>query len=524
MAGKVYIVGAGPGDPGLLTLKGRRWLEEADVVVYDYLANPRLLDFAPPQAQRFLVGKHGGGKKVEQDVINRLLVDHARSGATVVRLKGGDPFVFGRGAEEMEVLRAAGIEYEIVPGVSAASAVPAYAGIPLTHRELASNVVITTGYEYPGKREAAVDWNELARSGSTLVIMMTSRQLGSNMQQLLDGGLAPDTPAAAIEWGTRADQRTITGTVATIGSLAAKENLRPPAIAVVGDVVRLRATLKWFERKPLFGRRIVITRPRQQAEDLARLLEDDGAEVIPFATIETVPAASIAQVDAAVKRAAEFDWMIFTSANGVRFFFERLRQIGADVRAWHRARVAAIGPQTARELERLGLHVDCVPDDYRAEGVIAALGRAGVKDKRILLPRAGGARQVLPRQLVELGAIVEEIVTYESVHPREDAGEIAALLAAGGIDALTFTSSSTVHNFAASLGEKAAELGRHAAIACIGPVTAATAREHGLKVDIQPEKYTVPDLATAITRYFAARPRRRQDRDAPGKETTDEHG
>lgn len=516
MGSKVYIVGAGPGDPGLLTLKGKSCLERADVVIYDYLANPRLLDFAPADAQRILVGKHGGGKRVEQEAINQLMLDHARAGHTVVRLKGGDPFLFGRGGEEAEVLLRAGIAIEIVPGVSAANAVPAYAGIPLTHRELASNVVITTGYEYPAKIEPVVHWGELARTGSTLVIMMTTRQLGGNMAKLLAGGIAPTTPAAVIEWGTRADQRTVVGTVEDLAARADAHGVKPPAIAVVGDVVRLRSALKWFERKPLFGRRIVITRPRAQAADLAGLLEDQGAEVVPFPTIETVPAPSIAEVDDAVRRAAEIDWIIFTSVNGVRIFFDRLRDIGADVRAWHGARLAAIGPQTSRELERRGLRVDLLPDEYRAEGVIEALARVGVKGRRILLPRAAGARAILPEKLRELGAIVEEIVTYESVHPGERLDELRALLAAGEVDAVTFTSSSTVDHFAASCGADVGGLLARVAVACIGPITAETAVRYGLRVDIQPKTYTIPALAEAIAGYFAGRPRRREDSDAGG--------
>ena len=511
MTARVYLVGAGPGDPGLLTLKGRRCLERADVVIYDYLANPRLLDFAPPAAERILVGKHGGGNRVEQDVINRLMLEHAQQGRTVVRLKGGDPFIFGRGGEEAEFLLHAGVEIEIVPGVSAASAVPAYAGIPLTHRDLASNVVITTGYEYPEKAEPAVRWNELARTGSTLVLMMTTRQLRHNMGKLLEGGIAPATPVAVIEWGTRADQRTISGTVGTIGDLADEHQLKPPAIAVVGDVVRLRPALNWFERKPLFGRRIVITRPRAQAAELAAILEDEGAEVVPFPTIETVPACSIDRVDDAVQRADTFDWLIFTSANGVRIFFDRLYEIGADVRVWHRARLAAIGPQTARELGRRGLRVDLVPDEYRAEGVIEALEQAGVKGRRVLLPRAAGARDILPRRLSQLGATVEEIVTYESVHPHVGVAELRAQLAAGEVDAVTFTSSSTVHNFAASIGDDLVDLMARATVACIGPITAETAADYGLRVDIQPATYTIPAFAEAIAGYFAGRSRRRRD-------------
>lgn len=511
---KVFIVGAGPGDPGLLTLKGRSCLERAQVVIYDYLANPRLLDFAPLEAERILVGKHGGGNRVEQETINQLLLDHARAGRTVVRLKGGDPFVFGRGGEEAEVLLRAGIEVEIVPGVSSATAVPAYAGIPLTHRDLASNVVITTGYEYPGKNEPVVRWEDLARTGSTLVILMTTRQLERNMACLLAGGISPSTPAAVIEWGTRADQRTIVATVADLAARARSMDVKPPAIAVVGGVVALRSRLKWVERKPLFGRRIVITRPRMQAAGFAALLEDQGAEVVPFPAIQTVPAPTIVQVDDAVRRAGDFDWIVFTSANGVRIFLERLREIGADVRVWHRARLAAIGPQTAAELERHGLHVDLVPDEYRAEGVVAAMARIGIGGKRILLPRAAGARATLPAELETLGATVEEIVTYESVPPRQGIDDLRRLLAAGDIDAVTFTSSSTVHSFAAACGADVAGLVGKAAVACIGPITADTARGYGLRVDIQPQSYTIPALAAAICQHFAGRPRRRQDSDA----------
>ena len=280
MAGKLYLVGAGPGDPGLLTVKGKRCLERADMVIYDYLANPRLLDFARADAERRLVSKHGGGARVEQETVNALIIEHARQGKVVVRLKGGDPFIFGRGAEEAAAARAAGIEFEIVPGVSSAIAVPAYAGIPLTHRELASNVIFTTGYEYPTKTEAAVHWSELARSGSTLVILMTQRQLSANMSKLIGGGLDPETPVAIIESGTRADQRTVVGTAATIAALAAEQDIKPPALAVVGAVVRLREQLSWFERKPLFGRRIVITRPRAQGTEFAEQLEAWGAEVV----------------------------------------------------------------------------------------------------------------------------------------------------------------------------------------------------------------------------------------------------
>lgn len=503
MAGRLYLVGAGPGDPGLLTLKGKRCLEQADIVIYDYLANPRLLDYARPDAERCLVGKHGGGARVEQDTINALIVEHARQGKVVVRLKGGDPLIFGRGAEEAEAAGTAGIEFEIVPGVSSAIAVPAYAGIPLTHRHLASNVIFTTGYEYPTKAEPAVQWTQLARSGSTLVILMTQRQLDNNMNKLIAGGLDPETPAAVIEWGTRADQRSVIGTAATIAALARQREIKPPALAVVGAVVRLREQLNWFERKPLFGRRIVVTRPRAQAAEFAELLEASGAEVVPFPTIETVAPPSLAALDDAIRRAGAFDWVVFTSANGVRVFCERLQACGADLRDWHHARFAAIGPQTAKALRAYCVRVDAVPAEYRAEAVAAALAKIGVAGKRILLPRAAGARAVLPQQLREHGATVEEVPTYTTAMPHERAQELRDLLRRAAVDLVTFTSSSTVHNFVTLLDGGLAERLRNLTVGCIGPVTAETARAYGMHVAIQPETYTVAAFAAAIVKFYA---------------------
>jgi uroporphyrinogen III methyltransferase/synthase len=507
MAGKVYLVGAGPGDPGLLTVKGKRCIEQADVLIYDYLANRRLLDYARPDALRLLVGKHGAGPRVEQETINQLLLEHAQQGRVVVRLKGGDPFIFGRGGEEAEVARQAGIEFEIVPGVSSAIAVPAYAGIPLTHRALASNVIFTTGYEYPTKAEPAVRWSELARSGSTLVILMTQRQLGRNMASLMAGGLDAATPAAVIQWGTLADQWTVVGSVATIARLAEEQQIRPPALAVVGEVVRLRETLNWFERKPLFGRRIVITRPRAQAGEFAELLEAWGAEVIPFPTIETIPPPSFAPLDDAIRRAGDFDWVVFTSANGVRVFFERLQTVGSDVRNWHRARFAAIGPQTEKAVQAYCIRVETIPDEFRAEGVVAALAQAGVKGRRVLLPRAGGARELLPQQLRALGATVEEVITYTTAPPRATLAHVRDLLLRGDADLVTFTSSSTVHNFVAALDGRIHEMPTHTIVGCIGPVTAETARSYGMSVAVQPAAYTIPAFVDAIVRYYTGAPR-----------------
>jgi uroporphyrinogen III methyltransferase/synthase len=508
VAGIVYLVGAGPGDPGLLTVKGKRCLERADVIIYDYLANPRLLDYTRADAERILVGKHGGGVRVEQDVITKLIIDRALAGRVVVRLKGGDPFIFGRGGEEAEAIRAAGLEFEIVPGVSSAIAVPAYAGIPLTHRQLASNLIFTTGHEYPTKEEPAVRWAELARSGSTLVILMAAGQLRTNMEKLVAGGLAPTTPVALIRWGTRADQETVVGTAATIAALAAARQVRPPAIAVVGEVVQLREQLNWFERKPLFGRRIVITRPRAQALEFAEQLEAHGAEVIPFPTIEMALPPSLAAVDDAMRRAAEFDWLVFTSANGVRVFFERLQALGGDVRDWHRARFAAIGPQTARALQQHYVRVDIVPEEFRAEAVVEALVQAGVAGTRILLPRAAGARDVLPLQLQQHGALIEEVATYTTALPSDTAGELRGVLLSGGADLVTFTSSSTVDNFVTVFKGEVERVLAHAAVGCIGPITAGTARSCGMRVDIQPRSYTIPAFVEAIVRYYSDQPRK----------------
>jgi len=508
VAGKLYLVGAGPGDPGLLTLKGKRCLEQADVVISDYLANPRLLDFTRPEALRISVGKHGGGFKVEQDTINGLIVEHTQQGKVVVRLKGGDPFIFGRGGEEAAAAHAAGIDFEIVPGVTSAIAVPAYAGIPLTHRELASNVIFTTGYEQPTKAEGAVHWDELARSGSTLVILMTQRQLRANMERLVAGGLAPDMPVAVIQWGTRAEQRTVVATASTIADLAEAQHIKPPALAVVGHVVTLRAQLRWFERKPLFGRRIVITRPRAHAAEFAELLEAAGAEVVPFPTIETVPPASLEPLDAVLRRAGEFDWVVFTSANGVRVFFDRLQAIDGDVRDWHGARFAAIGPQTARALHAYCVRVDTIPEEFRAEGVIAALAAQGIGGRRVLLPRAAGAREILPIELRKLGAQVEEVATYTTVLPAAHAEELRELLRHGGVDLVTFTSSSTVHNFVAVFDGQLGDVMAHTAVGCIGPITADTARGYGMAVAIQPASYTVPAFVEAIVRHYGAMPRK----------------
>jgi uroporphyrinogen III methyltransferase/synthase len=505
-AGIVYLVGAGPGDPGCLTLRGRDCLGRADVVVYDYLANPELLRHAPAAAERVFAGKHGRGARIlEQAEINALLIERARGGSTVVRLKGGDPLVFGRGGEEAEALAAAGIEFEIVPGVTAALSVPAFAGIPVTHRDWVSGVTVVTGHE--AGEGTRVRWDRIATAGNTIVLLMGVTQLRANLDRLLAAGLAGDTPAAAIRWGGTARQRVLVSTARELASAVDDEKLRPPVTIVLGPTVLLRERMRWFERRPLFGRRIAVTRARAQAGRFAALLAEAGAEVIECPAIEIAPPESYEPLDAAIDRIDSYDWVLFTSVNGVDRFFARLDERGGDVRALHRARLAAIGPETARRLERLHLRGALVPDDFRAEGLIAALGAESLAGASVLLPRAAGAREILPQELRRLGARVDEVVTYRSVRPPASVDILRAALGEAPLDALAFTSSSTVRGFLSLLDE--ADPGRQridlarTAVACIGPITAETAREAGLRVDVVPDEYTVPALAAAMVAHFA---------------------
>ena len=500
---KVYLIGAGPGDPGLLTLKGKRCLEEADVVIYDYLVDQRILAYARPEAELLYVGKKSGGDTVPQMEINRLMIERAHDGKTVTRLKGGDPFLFGRGGEEAEELVAAKVPFEVVPGVTSALAVPAYAGIPVSHREYASAVAIVSGHKEVWENAPHLNWATLAGVGGTLVFLMGTRQLGNNMQRLINHGLPADTPVALIRWGTRPDQEVLTGTVGTIATLAAERRFEPPAIAVVGEVVRLRERLRWFDTKPLFGRRIVVTRPRTQAGRFVELLEEHGAEVILFPTIETLPLESYERLDVALDDLAAYHWLIFTSVNGVKYFFARLRTRQQDIRSLTNVRLAAIGPETARAIEAFHLRVDAIPEEYRAEALVPVLG--DVREQRILLPRAAAAREALPKELRALGARVDAIPVYQTTQPRNGkTEELRTLLKAGKIDLVTFTSSSTVRNFVVLFPEDdVSALLSKGRVGCIGPLTADTAREFGLAVAVQPQTYTIPTFAEAIVEYFA---------------------
>ncbi len=503
-SGKVYLVGAGPGDPGLLTLKGKECLEQADVVLYDYLANPVLLQYAPATAQRLYIGRRGRGQYQEQADINRLLIERAKEGNVVVRLKGGDPFVFGRGGEEAEAMAAAGVEFEIVSGVTAAVAVPAYAGIPVTHRTLASTVTFVTGHEDPTKPATLLEWPKLANVSGTLVFMMGMKNLPSIVAHLLAEGRASDTPVAAIRWGTKADQQTIVGTLADIVAKAEAARLEPPTVIVVGEVVRLRGQLNWFEAKPLFGKRIVLTRAQEQAKEFSQLLAAYGAEPVEVPTIQIVPPASWQALDEAIIRLGTYQWLIFTSVNGVGPFMDRLHVAGKDVRALASLRLCAIGPRTAQALKTYGLTADLVPAEFQAEGVIAALAQVGIQGNRILIPRAEVAREILPEQLRELGAVVDVIPVYRTIVPTVDVASLTQQLQDGRVAALTFTSSSTVRNFVELFGgqEAVRRLVAQVAIACIGPITARTAEEHGLTVTIMPAENTLPALAEAIVKHF----------------------
>jgi uroporphyrinogen III methyltransferase/synthase len=503
MKAKVYLVGAGPGDPGLITVKGIECIQNADVIIHDYLAAPALLKHARKSAELIYVGKKGGNHTLSQDEINALIVEKAKSGGTVTRLKGGDPYIFGRGAEEAEVLFKAGISFEIVPGVTSAIAAAAYAGIPLTHRKLASTLAFVTGHEDPDKEETGINWSSLATGIGTLVFFMGVKNLLNITKSLIDHGKSPDTPIALIRWGTTPAQKTVSGTLDTIVEKARVAGLKAPAIIVVGEVVNLRQTLKWFEDRPLLGKRIVVTRARQQASDLVRLLSDQGAECLEYPTIKIMPPKDPEVLKQAVENLSAYDWIVFTSVNGVIYFFEQLFDAGKDVRALGRMQTAAIGPATAERLLEFGLTSDIVPETYRAESVVEAFEKVKLKGTKILLPRAREARPILPKELTKMGATVDEIPAYETLKAVENTADLVQKLKDNQIDLITFTSSSTVKNFKALLPvENFTELIQGVTIASIGPITSDTAAELGFDVHITAESYTIPGLVEAILQNY----------------------
>ncbi|WP_438495378.1 uroporphyrinogen-III C-methyltransferase [Paenibacillus sp. IHBB 3054] len=508
MKGKVYLVGAGPGDAKLITVKGLECIQKADVLVYDRLASPRLLKHMKSGGEKIYVGKLPDRHTMKQEEINQLLVDLALEGKTVVRLKGGDPTIFGRVGEEAELLRRHGIYYEIVPGITSAISVPAYAGIPVTHRDYASSLSIITGHESPDKLDHSIHWDKVTNATGTLVFLMGVAKIGYISAQLIKHGRPPETPVALVRWGTRADQETLIGTLADIEAKVKAADFQPPAVIVVGDVVLQRQQLMWVEALPLFGKRIVVTRARSQASELVDRIEELGGEPYEFPVIETVMpegAEKKAKIVEALGALSAYDWVFFTSANGVEFFWRHLAELKVDIRGLHRARIGAVGPATAAALAQRGLVAEELPGVFQAEGLIEAFGSRLQPGQKVLLPRGDLAREWLPDKLRELGLEVTEVDTYETVVTGEDDIELLKLLEEKRIHAVTFTSSSTVRNFISILKRMGLEdplpLLAGVKIACIGPVTEKTAVEAGLTPGLLPDEATIEGLVQELCRW-----------------------
>jgi uroporphyrinogen III methyltransferase/synthase len=522
--GKVYLVGAGPGDIGLLTVKGLKCLQKAEVVVYDFHLNAQVLNYISHDAEFIYVGKRGGHHTMTQDEINDVLVEKAEEGKVICRLKGGDPFVFGRGGEEAEVLAKRGIQFEVVPGVSSAIAAPAYAGIPLTHRLYSSSFAVIPGYEDTTKEESAIDWAKLATGVGTLVVLMAVKNLDMLVEKLIRNGKSPETPVAVVRWGTRPDQKTIVSTLRDIVSDVKGHEIKPPAVVVIGEVVKLRDTLKWYEDKPMFGQRILVTREHSTGFEP---LEELGAEVLEFPTIEIAPPETYDDLDSAIAQIHLYTWIVFTSGNGVRYFLKRFFEKERDIRDLKGIRICAIGTKTAAEVKKYGMRVDLVPEEFRAEGLIEAFtppnpplakgGDGGVDSKartlhsellkgmKFLLPRAETAREIFPEKVRELGGEIDVPVTYRTVKPEIHGRRLKRFLKEGRITIATFTSAATFNNFVDIIGSDAFDLLKGVSIAVIGPVTARAVEKAGLKVDIMPKEATIEAMVEEIIKRKAKR-------------------
>ncbi len=497
--GKVYLVGAGPGNLGLVTLRAKECVENADVIVYDHLANPDILGWARDDAEIIYSGKQPGESRTQQE-INSLLVDKAREGKQVVRLKGGDPFVFGRGAEEAEVITEAGIPFEIVPGITSAIAGPAYAGIPMTHRAHNSHVTFFTGHEDPAKTESAIDYGSLAKLGGTQVMLMGVERLGKVTSEMLNHGVRSDLPVALVRRATTGQQETLTGKLSNIAQKAMANGFEAPAVVVFGDVVSLRDNLNWYEKRPLLGKRIVVTRTRKQASVLSNELRALGAHVIELPTIRIEPPTNLREFAELVQDAHAYDWIVFTSTNGVEAFFDIFWKLYDDIREIGGVRIAVIGPATAQRVKDFHLHVDLQPEEFVAEAVVREFKKQGsIENVRVLLVRAEKARDVLPRELSAAGAIVDEAFAYRTVPETRDTSGARRQLAQDGADLITFTSSSTVENYFA-LGLPWPKGMR---IASIGPITSKTVREQGCNVDVEARRHDIDGLVRAISELFA---------------------
>lgn len=505
--GKVYLVGAGPGDPGLITVRGKRLLQKAEVIFYDYLASTKLLKHVPSDAEFIYVGKKGGVKHTHtQEEINQMLVDHARSGKTVVRLKGGDPFIFGRGGEEVEKLFAAGVPFEIVPGVTSATAAATYAGIPITHRDYTASVAFLTGHEDPTKESSNVKWEKLATGAGTIVVYMGIKNLPIIVEKLIKYGRDPKTPVAVVRWASTPQQRSVVGTLETITEVVRDAGIKPPSLIIVGEVVNLRDTIDWYEKRPLFGKKIVVTRTREQASEVVAGLEEYGANCVECSTINIKPVDSYEVLDGEIERLKEYHWVLFTSLNGVKYFFDRLYEKGMDARDLKGPDVAAIGKATADLLLSYGINADLIPNTFTGEGLASSLLDLGVEGRNILIPRALHGREILPETLRGAGAQVTVAPVYQNCPAEGDQEAVRKILLDDGVDMVTFTSSSTVRNFLSMVGaaneDELKDMLRDVKIAAIGPITAKTVTDNGLEVDVQPEEHTISELIRAVVEYY----------------------
>ncbi len=499
----VYLIGAGPGDVELLTLKGKRALEEADVVVYDALANESMLKFARKDAELIYVGKVAGNHAMKQEDINQLLIDKAKenNGQVVARLKGGDPYIFGRGGEEGEELHKAGVYFEEVPGISSTIGGTAYAGIPVTHRAYSSSFTVITGHEDPNKPDSVHNWDALAKSASTLVFVMGMANLPSISENLIQAGMNKDTPAALVYKATTPEHRSITGTIENLPQLAKEHNFTNPCLIVVGDVVKMKPKLDWFEQKPLLGKKIVVTRAREQASSIASMLSTLGAQVVEFPTIQINPLADFKEVEQETNNMSSYDWVIFTSINGVEHYYKALEKMNKDSRVFAQTKIAAIGPATAQGLKDRGIIADFVPTAYMAEGIVEGLKSYGVENKNILIIRAKEARELLPKELQKNKANVKVLTIYETVPATNDKEKMQEMIKNNEIDCISFGSSSTVTNF---FEQVPAELVKNTKVkfASIGEITSNTLSQFGFNADIQPVNFTIPELVDAIKVYY----------------------
>ncbi len=504
--GKVYLIGVGPGDIGLLTIKGLQCLQKAEVVVYDFHVNAQILNYISHDAEFIYAGKRGGHHKMTQDEINNALVEKAKQGKIVCRLKGGDPFVFGRGGEEAEVLVGEGIEFEVIPGVSSSVAAPAYAGIPLTHRDFSSSFAVITGNEAVTKNESSIDWTRLADGFDTLVFLMGIKNIDAISKKLIHHGKPPETPAAVIRWGTRPDQKTIVGKLDNIADRIKENKIKPPAIMVVGNVVKLRDKLKWYEKKPLFGHRVLIT--RNYTEDY-RPLQDLGAEIFEFPTIEIVPPEDFKELDTSIKHIEAYNWLIFTSANGFKYFFDRLIENGRDIRELIGIKICAIGTKTAQRIRSHGIKVDLIPEKFNAEGLIKTINKIqnpesriqNLKGMKFLMPRAEVAREIFPQKVRELGGEIDTPATYRAIKQESHAKKLIRFMKEGRVTIATFTSAATFHNFREIVAGESIYLLKDVVIAAIGPVTKRAIENAGLAVDIMSERATINDMVSAIIEW-----------------------